>query len=218
MEQGLLVILFYGMFHALAPDHLSAIALFSIGKNRLQSAVISLLFAFGHGVTLLFLAYIISYIANPDILDYGDKISSLVIILMGIYMLYLAISNKITISFHLHKKDDDENAEEKHVHIHYKEQHLHDRGMVLSLGILMGIGGVRGVLVTLGAVGSQSIGYELVLSFVAGVSIVFLIFGYLIYLLNQQLTSFREGHRYFVASIGLVSMMFGTYTLSGSLL
>ena len=214
MEQGLLGILFYGMFHAMAPDHLSAIALFSLGKNRLQSAVISLLFAVGHGVTLLFLAYIISQVASTTFLDYGDEISSFVIILMGATMIYLAISNKLSISSHLH---EDEDEDEKHVHIHYENQHLHERGMVLSLGILMGIGGIRGVLVTLGVVGSQSVGIEMVFAFVVGVSIVFLLFGYVIYLLNQQFNAFREGHRYFVASVGLLSMVFGGYYLTTSL-
>jgi ABC-type nickel/cobalt efflux system permease component RcnA len=50
MDYALLIILYYGILHALGPDHLSAIALFSIGKNKKETIMLSLLFAMGHGL------------------------------------------------------------------------------------------------------------------------------------------------------------------------
>ena len=44
MELSLLLILYYGILHALGPDHLSAIALFSIGKKKKETFMLSLLF------------------------------------------------------------------------------------------------------------------------------------------------------------------------------
>lgn len=35
MDFGLLIILYYGILHALGPDHLSALTLFSIGTYNL---------------------------------------------------------------------------------------------------------------------------------------------------------------------------------------
>jgi len=123
MEYSLLIIFYYGVLHALAPDHLSAIALFSIGKKKKETLILSLLFAVGHGLTLYLLA------------------------LMGLYLVYLAATNQIRIDRHSH-----DHQEDKHLHVYYKNEHLHDKGVLVSLGLLMGIGGIRGMLVTLSAI------------------------------------------------------------------
>jgi len=208
MEYSLLIILYYGMLHALAPDHLSAIAIFSVGKDKKESLLLSLLFAFGHGLTLYFLALFIEYIADDSLLQYGDFISGIVIILMGGYLIYLAASNKVRINKHKH-------GNEQHTHIYYADAHLHDKGLLFSLGLLMGIGGIRGMLVTLSIVSHHTVNIDMVLAFVAGVSIVFLLFGFLIYLINEFLAVSENAFRFAIAFVGFVSVSIGTYNLSG---
>lgn len=208
MDYGLLIILYYGILHALGPDHLSAITLFSIGKKKTETFMISLLFALGHGTMLYLLALFVGEVADHSILQYGDTISSAVIVLMGIYLVYMAITNKIRIDHHAHDSDH-------HTHIYYKNAHGHDKGMIISLGLLMGVGGIRGMLVTLSIISHQQVGLEMVLAFIIGVSIVFLLFGYLIYLINSNLIKSVNTLRYSILFVGLLSISIGTYNLSG---
>jgi len=213
MDYALLMILFYGILHALGPDHLSAIALFSIGKNKKETLTLSLLFAIGHGLMLYIMAQLIGYFANDALLAYGDIISATVILLMGVYLVYLAFTDKIKIDTHQHHKQED--THKKHLHIYYKDAHLHDKSILLSLGLLMGIGGIRGMLVTLSAVSHNTVGVEMILAFIIGVSIVFLTFGYLIYLINEQMSLSKNSLRYAIMSVGVFSIMIGSYNLSG---
>lgn len=209
MEYGLLLILYYGVLHALGPDHLSAIALFSIGKKKRETFMLSLLFALGHGSMLYLLALFVGQIADESILQYGDIISSSVIVMMGLYLIYLAFTNKIRIDNHEHNSHT-------HTHIYYKDAHLHDKSMLLSLGLLMGVGGIRGMLVTLSIISHQSVGVEMILAFIVGVSIVFLLFGYFIYLINENFIRSANALRYGIMSVGLLSVAIGTYNLSGA--
>lgn len=209
MEYGLLLILYYGVLHALGPDHLSAIALFSIGKKKRETFILSLLFALGHGSMLYLLALFVGQIADESILQYGDIISSSVIVMMGLYLIYLAFTNKIRIDNHEHNSHT-------HTHIYYKDAHLHDKSMLLSLGLLMGVGGIRGMLVTLSIISHQSVGVEMILAFIVGVSIVFLLFGYFIYLINENFIRSANALRYGIMSVGLLSVAIGTYNLSGA--
>ncbi len=208
MEFSLLIILYYGIIHALGPDHLSAIALFSIGKKKKETFMLSILFATGHGLMLYLLALFAEQILDDSILQYGDIISASVIVLMGLYLVYLALANKIRIDNHAHHKNT-------HTHIYYQDAHLHDKSMLITLGLLMGIGGIRGMLVTLSVISHQSIGIEMILAFIAGVSIVFLLFGYFIYLINTSIIRSANALRYGIFSVGLVSIAIGTYSLSG---
>ncbi len=208
MEYGLLLILYYGVLHALGPDHLSAIALFSIGKKKRETFILSLLFALGHGSMLYLLALFVGHIASESILQYGDIISSSVIVMMGLYLVYLALTNKIRIDNHEHDSHT-------HTHIYYKDAHLHDKSLLLSLGLLMGVGGIRGMLVTLSIISHQSVGVEMILAFITGVSIVFLLFGYFIYLINESFIRSVNALRYGIMSVGLLSVAIGTYNLSG---
>ena len=67
---GLLLIFWYGILHAFGPDHLTAIADFSIGKNKQKTMLITILFALGHGLTLFIFAKILeTYIIADDILS-----------------------------------------------------------------------------------------------------------------------------------------------------
>ena len=208
MEYGLLIILYYGILHALGPDHLSAIALFSIGKKKRETLMLSFLFALGHGSMLYLLALFVGKFASEEILAYGDIISSSVILLMGCYLVYLALSNKIRIDTHEHKNNS-------HTHIYYQDKHLHDKSMLITLGLLMGAGGIRGMLVTLSIISHQSVGVEMILAFIVGVSIVFLLFGYFIYLINSNFIRSANALRYGILSVGLLSIAIGTYNLSG---
>lgn len=208
MDYGLLIILYYGILHALGPDHLSAIALFSIGKKKRETLMISFLFALGHGTMLYLLALFVTEVVNQDILQYGDTISSAVILLMGLYLVYMALTDKIKIDHHAHDSDH-------HTHIYYENKHGHDKGMIVSLGLLMGIGGIRGMLVTLSIISHQQVGIDMVLAFILGVSIVFLIFGYLIYMINTNLIHSANTLRYGILLVGLTSLSIGTYNLMG---
>lgn len=208
MEYGLLIIFYYGILHALGPDHLSAIALFSIGKKKKETLMLSFLFALGHGTMLYILALFIGKVVSDDILAYGDTISSTVILLMGCYLFYLAFSNKIRLDTHQHHTHS-------HTHIYYQDAHLHDKGMLVTLGLLMGAGGIRGMLVTLSIVSHQNVGVEMVLAFIIGVSIVFLLFGYVIYLINEKFIRSENALRYGIMSVGLLSIAIGSINLTG---
>ena len=213
MEFSLLIIFYYGILHALGPDHLSAIALFSIGKKKKQALFLSLLFAVGHGVTLYLLALFIEHFASDSLLQYGDIISSAVILLMGIYLLYLAVTNKLRINHHHHHEHGDNH---KHTHIYYENEHLHDKSVLLSLGLLMGVGGLRGMLVTLSVISHQAIGVEMIGAFILGVSLVFVLFGYLIYLINSRFIASTNILRYAVTSVGLLSIAIGMVNLANA--
>jgi len=214
MEFSLLIIFYYGILHALGPDHLSAIALFSIGKKKKQALFLSLLFAIGHGITLYLLALFIGYFANDNLLQYGDIISSAVILLMGVYLLFLALTDKLHINHHHHGDQDEKN--QNHTHIYYENEHLHDKSMLVSLGLLMGVGGIRGMLITLTVIAHQSIGIEMIIAFILGVSFVFVLFGYLIYLINSRYIASTNILRYAVTSVGLLSITIGMINLSNA--
>lgn len=211
MEYSLLIIFYYGILHALGPDHLSAIALFSIGKKKKTALLLSLLFAIGHGLTLYLLALTIEYFVDDSFLQYGDTISSSVILFMGLYLVYLAATNQIRIDNHQHDAD----GSHKHTHIYYENEHLHDKSMLVSLGLLMGVGGLRGMLITLTVISHQTVGLEMILAFILGISFVFLLFGYLIYLINARLIKSAGTLRHAVASIGLLSIVIGMVNLTG---
>ena len=92
------------------------------------------------------------YTIPEEILAYGDVIASGVIISIGIYLLSMVYFNKIHLSSHTHDN-------KKHVHIWFGNEHKHESSTTsaFSVGVLMGIGGVRGMLVTLGdSAGSSS--------------------------------------------------------------
>ncbi|MBN2825064.1 MAG: hypothetical protein JXQ76_07075, partial [Campylobacterales bacterium] len=112
MELGLALIFWYGILHAFGPDHLAAIADFSIGKSKRKTLMITTLFALGHGLMLFVFAKILErYVISETILGYGDTISSMVILGMGIYLLYMVYSDKIQLKKHLH------NDGKEHIHI-----------------------------------------------------------------------------------------------------
>lgn len=207
MELGYLLIFWYGILHAFGPDHLTAIADFSIGKSMKRTMLITVMFAFGHGLMLFIFAKVLQTYALPEtITDYGDLISSSVIIAMGLYLLFMVATDRIRLDRHVH-----ENRE--HVHIYFGK-HSHEGGSVpasaWTMGALMGMGGVRGMLVTLGMLHGSEVSPLMVMAFVAGVSIVFVGFGGLILSVNRHLLSSVANVRRVFAVAGTVSVLVGT--------
>ena len=211
MEFSLLLIFWYGILHAFGPDHLTAIADFSIGKDRRKTMLITVLFAFGHGLSLFVFAKVLEAMPlSRDVLAYGDMISSSVIIGMGLYLLWLVASDRIRLRRHEHEGKE-------HMHIYFGKEHTHDEKVVQSssftMGLLMGAGGVRGMLVTLGAVGSGHVDMTMVAAFTAGVMVIFGGFGLVIAYLNEHLLSNERNVRRAFGVAGVVSLAVGTHIL-----
>ena len=209
---GLALIFWYGILHAFGPDHLTAIADFSIGKDKKKTMLITTLFAIGHGLMLFVFAKVLqTYVISDDILAYGDIISSSVIILMGIYLLYMVYSNKIHLKKHMHNNKE-------HIHIYFGSEHNHnnkDTSSAFAIGALMGIGGVRGMLITLGAIQGQSVDFSFVLAFTLGVMLIFIGFGVVISYINQNLLTNKKNIRAIFTSAGVISLAVGSNMLLG---
>jgi len=213
MELSLLVIFWYGILHAFGPDHLTAIADFSIGKNKRKTLTITTLFAIGHGLSLFAFAKILQSIhISDEILGYGDVISATVIIAMGLYLLFMVANNRIQLKTHMHEGKN-------HTHIWFGKSHEHDDGIVQSssftMGLLMGAGGVRGMLITLGAVGSGNVDFTMVGAFTAGVMLIFVSFGLVILYFNQHFLGNLTNVRRAFGAAGVVSLVVGTNILLG---
>jgi ABC-type nickel/cobalt efflux system permease component RcnA len=212
METGILLIFWYGILHAFGPDHLTAIADFSIGKNRQKTLMITALFALGHGLSLFIFAKILQYTAlSEDILAYGDVISAMVIIGIGMYLLTMVFTDRIQLRKHKH-------GEKEHIHIWFGKSHDHhamENTSSFSLGLLMGAGGVRGMLMTLSAVQGGVVDLTMVGMFTLGVILVFFTFGLLILYINQNFLGNLQNVRRAFAAAGLVSLLVGTNILLG---
>jgi len=207
MEMGLMIIFWYGILHAFGPDHLTAIADFSIGKEAKKTFMIVGAFAIGHGLMLFMFAKLLQYFSIPEsVTAYGDVIASSVILSIGLYLLYMVYNNKIHLHSHIHD-------EKKHVHIWFGKEHEHKSsggsGSAFGIGVLMGIGGVRGMLVTLGMMQGQSIDVSMILAFILGVMVVFVSFGWVILWINKDiLTNIKNVRRAF-ATVGAISVLVG---------
>ncbi len=210
MEIGFLIIFWYGVLHAFGPDHLTAIADFSIGKSMKKTMMITLMFAFGHGLMLFLFAKLLELYALPEaITGYGDTISSTVIIMMGLYLLGMVATNRIQLNKHMH-------GNKEHIHIYFGKEHTHKgttSASAWTIGALMGIGGVRGMLVTLGMLQGSSVEWTMVFVFVAGVSVVFISFGFAVLQLNQHLLTSIKNVRMAFSAAGLISVVIGSQML-----
>ncbi|MEA1919378.1 MAG: hypothetical protein U9N52_06010 [Campylobacterota bacterium] len=212
MELGLLIIFWYGVLHAFGPDHLTAIADFSIGKSMKRTFFITIAFALGHGVMLFLFAKLLSVTHIPEaITGYGDLISSLVIIGIGLYLLFMVYTDRIQLRRHEHEGQE-------HIHIWFGKEHQHtqrDALSALSIGALMGIGGVRGMLVTLGMVESHSLDFSMIAAFVLGVSLIFVLFGGVILYINRSLLTSKRNVRRVFTTAGIISLLVGTNMILG---
>jgi ABC-type nickel/cobalt efflux system permease component RcnA len=212
MEAGLVLIFWYGILHAFGPDHLTAIADFSIGKNKRKTLLITSLFALGHGLSLFIFAKILQHTEiSEDILAYGDMISAIVIMGMGVYLLFMVFTHRIQLRKHTHE-------DKEHIHIWFGKSHNHssvENSSSFSLGLLMGAGGVRGMLITLGAVQGGVVDLTMVGLFTFGVMIIFIAFGMLILYVNQNFLGNLQNVRRAFGIAGLVSVVVGTNILLG---
>lgn len=203
---GLAIIFWYGILHAFGADHLTAIADFSIGKNKRKTMLITTMFAIGHGISLFIFAKILEiYKISDEILSYGDAISASVILFMGIYLLWLVFTDRINLNKHFHDGKE-------HIHIYFGKEHQHsnkDVSSAFTMGTLMGIGGVRGMLVTLGMVEASKVDFTLVLSFTFGVMLVFVAFGAFILYINKNLLNSKENIRKVFTIAGFISVGVG---------
>ncbi len=204
---GLALIFWYGILHAFGADHLTAIADFSIGKNKRKTMLITGMFAIGHGISLFIFAKILeAYNISEDILAYGDVISASVILGMGIYLLWLVYTDRINLSKHTHDGKE-------HLHIYFGKEHTHTNKDVTSafaIGTLMGIGGVRGMLVTLGMVETASVDLTMVLAFTLGVMVIFMAFGAFILFINRNLLNTKQNIKRVFTVAGIISVIVGT--------
>ena len=212
MELSLAVIFWYGILHAFGPDHLTAIADFSIGKEKQKTCMITTLFAIGHGLSLFVFAKVLESVPiSPEILAYGDVISATVIIAMGLYLLFMVFTDRIHLKKHTHEGKE-------HIHIWFGKSHDHDNvdsASSFTMGLLMGIGGVRGMLITLGAVQGGHVDLTLVAAFTAGVMLVFISFGFVILYINEHLLDNIKNVKRTFAAAGVVSLVVGTNILLG---
>jgi len=211
MELSLLLIFWYGILHAFGPDHLTAIADFSIGKDKRKTLLITILFAIGHGLSLFLFAKLLQGMhISHELLAYGDIISATVILGMGIYLLFMVATDRIQMRKHMHEGKE-------HIHIWFGKSHEHSDAVVESssftMGLLMGAGGVRGMLVTLGAVGSGHVDLTMVAAFTAGVMLIFVGFGLVILYLNEHFLGSITNVRRVFAAAGIVSLIVGTNIL-----
>lgn len=211
---GIILIFWYGILHAFGADHLTAIADFSIGKNKRKTMLITTMFAIGHGISLFIFAKLLeTYSLSADILAYGDVVSALVILGMGVYLLFLVYTNRINLNKHIHDGVE-------HVHIYFGREHSHsnsnkDVTSAFTIGTLMGIGGVRGMLVTLGMVESSSVDFTMVLAFTLGVMLIFIGFGSFILYINKNLLNSKQNIRKIFTTAGIISVFVGTNILLG---
>ncbi len=218
MEYGLLIIFYYGILHAFGPDHLTAIADFSIGRSRRKTLMITAGFAIAHGFSLFLFAKILqSFDLSETILGYGDIIASSIIVGIGVYLMYMVLTNRIQLKKHQH--DDGKT----HVHIWFGKEHQHNNNYdksvfasAISMGVLMGIGGVRGMLITLAAISGQAVSLWMVLSFSLGVLLVFMIFGLFIAYINTNLLTNQTNVRRVFSVAGITSIAVGLNMLYGS--
>jgi len=207
---SLLLIFWYGTLHAFGPDHLSAIADFSLAKSKKKTLLITTSFALGHGLMLFLFAKILQSVnISESITNYGDIISSFVIIMMGLYLLYMVFTKQIQLREHIHNH-------QRHTHIYFGKKHEHNKKMntsAFALGALMGIGGVRGMLITFSAVQNAEVNLLMVLFFSLGVMLVFVSFGVLIGSINQYLLKSTRNVRGAFAIAGSASVLVGTSIL-----
>ena len=210
MEIGLLLIFWYGILHAFGPDHLTAIADFSIGKSKRKTLLITIAFAFGHGAMLFIFAKLLeNFQISEHLMGYGDVISASVILGMGLFILFMVFTNRIQLKVHTHDGKE-------HIHIWYGKNHQHDNTATYSaftIGALMGIGGVRGMLITLGLIEGQSVDLLMVLMFVLGVSVVFVSLGVIIMYINQNILNNLQNIRRVFATVGVISVLVGANML-----
>ena len=213
MDIGMMIVFWYGVLHAFGPDHLTAIANFSIGKKRKEAMAVTLFFALGHGVILFIFSKVLQhYVVSAELMAYGDLIASSLIVCMGGYILYMVYADKVHLKRHTHAGDE-------HIHIWLGDQHNHEnnksRFSAYTVGMLMGVGGVRNMLISLGMFDTERVDLNIIFVFVIGVSVTFGIFGIIVSFINKSMLMSQKHLRRIFMTLGTVSVLVGTNTLIG---
>jgi formate-dependent nitrite reductase membrane component NrfD len=73
----------------------------------------------------------------------------------------------------------------------------------------MGIGGVRGMLVTLGMVEASKVDFSMILSFTLGVMLIFISFGAFILYINKNFLNSKENIKRVFTVAGIISVIVG---------
>ena len=121
----------------------------------------------------------------------------------------MIMNNRIHINKHMH-----ENKE--HIHIYFGKEHSHNNketASAFTIGTLMGIGGVRGMLVTLGLVEGAAVNFSMVFAFALGVMFIFVGFGCFILYINNNLLKSKQNVRRAFSIAGIVSVIVGSNML-----
>ena len=121
----------------------------------------------------------------------------------------MVFTDRIQLKKHIHKGTE-------HIHIWFGKEHKHnsnDTASAFTIGALMGIGGVRGMLVTLGMIEANSVDLVMVLAFALGVMVVFLGFGSVILYINKNLLNSKQNLKRVFATAGIVSVVVGSNML-----
>lgn len=209
LDVGLMIVFWYGVLHAFSPDHLTAIADFSIGRQRKKVFMVTVGFALGHGLSLYLFAWLISSLdVSEDWLMYGDLIASGVIVYIGVHLLYLVATDRIQVSKHMHDGKE-------HIHICFGKEHRHKQSAFSSwstsavVGGLMGMSGARGMLISLSVISSQQVSGGVVLSFTLGVALVFIVFGGVLAVLNDKLVASPSYLKSAFMVTGMISCLVG---------
>lgn len=190
MELGLLIIIFYGILHALGPDHLSALALTSVGKNKKEIFFISTLFALGHGVVLFVFVLLMSNLLVSTFIEYADFASWIILIFLGINLIYIGIKNDKELF--VFKSNNNKQS---------------NRMTIFILAVLMGLGGLRGMLITLSVISTTTLTFDLLASFVLGTCIVFFLFGYFMHLISDTVVKHHSAFRSVMVIVGLIAIV-----------
>ncbi len=108
----------------------------------------------------------------------------------------------------------------EHIHIWFGKSHEHDGDVVaksssLTLGLLMGAGGVRGMLITLGVVQGAQVDFMMVGAFTLGVMLIFGLFGMVMLYINQNFLGNLTNVRRAFTAAGVISLVVGTNILVG---
>ena len=145
-------------------------------------------------------------------MGYGDIISASVIIGMGMYILFMVMTDRIQLRKQMHEGKEN-------IHICLGKSHEHNSSIEnsssFSLGLLMGEGGVRGMLITLGVVQGGVVDFSMVAMFTLGVMLIFLAFGLLILYINNNFFGNLTNVRRAFTTAGVISLLVGTNIILG---
>ena len=100
--------------------------------------------------------------------------------------------------------------------MNFNRNHEHnskESKQAFTLGALMGIGGVRGMLVSIALISQHSVDSSMVLAFALGVMVIFIGFGFVINFINTNFLKSQKNIKIIFATTGMISLLVGTNVL-----